>query len=94
MTFKVNEFDQQVQKPKTMGDLMGNFTIGREVTKHEYEFQEICEDLQKDFGKLVWTIPHKKAPYITNHNLLEAGKRARKAGITTVPYLLGIMKRL
>lgn len=94
MTYQINEDDPYANKPKSMQDLMGKFQIGREKTKHEYEYQEICEDLQKDFGKLVWIIPHKNKPWVTEFNLKEAGKIARKNGITTVPYLIGIMKKL
>ena len=77
-----------------MSSLFGELQFGKKETKHEFEFQEICEDLQKDFGKLVWTIPHKKGNWVTNYNLKKAGAIARKAGVTTVPYLIGIMKRL
>ena len=92
MSFQVNEYDQQVNKPKSMSDLMGRFEIGREETKHQYEFQEICEDLQKDFGKQVWVIAHK--PFCTNYKLKEAGRIARQRGITKIGYLIGVMKKL
>lgn len=62
------------------------------TTKHNYEFQEICEDLQKDFGKAVWSLPHK--PYCTEHKLREAGEIARKRKVYTIGYLIGIIKKL
>ena len=89
-----NEFDNNSVETKSISSLFLNYQIGREQTKHEFEFQEVCEDLQKDFGKLVWTIPYKNKPWVTEHNLRKAGEIARKQGITNVPYLIGIMKRL
>ena len=61
-------------------------------TKHDFEFQEVCEDLEKDFGKLVWTLPYKKG--VTEFNLKKAGDIARKRGILKFSYLLGILKKL
>lgn len=61
-------------------------------TKHEYEFQEVCEDLQTDFGKGVWSLPYRKG--VTEYKLAEAGKIARKRGIKTIAYLIGIMNKL
>ena len=89
---KHKEFEPQHNAPKSMATLFDNFQIGRQKTKHEHEYQEICEDLQKDFGKLVWTLPYKKN--VTNYKLKEAGAIARKRGITTIPYLIGVMKKL
>lgn len=62
------------------------------TTKHEHEFQEVCEDLATDFGKGVWALPHK--PGFTEWKLKEAGRIARARGITKIAYLIGIMKRL
>ena len=62
------------------------------VTKHQYEFQEICEALEPTYGKLIWTLPHKKG--VTEYRLREAAKIARKRGNLTYPYLIGIIKRL
>lgn len=61
-------------------------------TKHEYEYQEVCEDLQKDFGKLVWTLPYKKG--VTEFNLKKAGAIARKRKILKFRYLVGILNKL
>lgn len=62
------------------------------TTKHSFEFQEICEDLQTDFGKQVWVLPYKK--FCTEWKLREAGRIARKRGIKKFPYLIGIIKKL
>jgi len=75
-----------------MQSLFANYQLGREQTKHEYEFQEVCEDLAKDFGKLVWTLPYKKN--VTEYKIKEAGRIARARGVKKFPYLMGIIKKL
>lgn len=93
MYHKIDD-ESYTKKPKSMSSLFEKFEIGREQTKHQYEFQEICADLEKDFGKRIWTLPHQNKPYITNHNLRKAGQIARSRNITTINYLIGIMKNL
>lgn len=77
---------------EALNKLMPDFTKIKRTTKHKHEYQEVCEDLQKDFGKLVWTLPYKKG--FTEHKIRTAGQIARSRGITTVPYLVGIIKKL
>ena len=92
MSFKINEFDQQVKKPKAMGDLMSKFSIGREVTKHEYEYQEMASDLETYYGKAIWALFHKKG--FTEYKIKKAHEIAKKRGITKIGYLIGIIKKL
>ena len=61
-------------------------------TKHDFEYQEVCVELEKDFGKLVWTLPFK--PFVKEFKLREAAKIARKRGILKFGYLVGILKKL
>lgn len=61
-------------------------------TKHNYEYQEVCEDLERDFGKLVWTLPWKKG--VTEYKIKRAGEIARKRGILKFGYLVGIINKL
>lgn len=68
-----------------------HFTATR-VTKHEHEFQELCEELEPTYGKIIWTVPYKKG--VTEYKLREAAKIARKRGNLTYPYLMGIIKRM
>jgi len=63
-----------------------------EKTVHEYEYQEVCADLEKDFGKLVWTLPYKKG--VTEFNIKKAGAIARKRGILKFNYLVGVLNKL
>ena len=74
------------------GTLFGNVLTREKTTKHNHEFQEVCEDLQKDFGKLVWTLPYKVG--ITETKLRRAGEIARKRGILKFNYLVGVIKNL
>ena len=62
------------------------------TTKHEFEFQEICEQLEPTYGKIIWTLPHRKG--VTEYKLREAAKIAKKRGKENVPYLMGIIKKL
>lgn len=64
----------------------------KQETKHDFEYQEVCEDLEKDFGRLVWTLPWKEG--VTEYKLREAGKIARKRGILKFNYLVGVINRL
>jgi len=66
--------------------------VNPESSRHEFEFQEICAALEKDFGKLVWTLPHKKG--VTEFKLKEAGRIAKRRGILDFKYLYGILKKL
>ncbi len=90
--FKHKETDAYANKPKTMTALIGNYQLGVKETKHKYEYQEVCSDLEKDFGKLIWTLPHKMG--FTPYKIKEAGRIARERGIKKLPYLVGIIKRL
>lgn len=64
----------------------------RPTTKHHYEFQEVCSELEPVYGKQIWTIPHRKG--ITEKNMREAYAIANRRGIYTFAYFCGILKRL
>jgi len=72
-------------------DLLKN-AVGDKPTKHSYEFQELCTELEPIYGKLVWTLVFRAG--ITEHKLREAHNIAKKRGITTIGYLIGIINRL
>lgn len=88
----IDEYSAYGNTPELMSSLLEKYKVGRQKTKHNYEFQEVCSDLEKDFGKLVWTLPYKKG--VTEHKIKEAGQIARKRGILKFNYLVGILKRL
>lgn len=64
----------------------------RPTTKHQWEYQEVCEQLQPIYGKGVWTIPYMKG--VTEYKLREAAKIAKQRGIYKLAYLIGIIKKL
>ena len=66
--------------------------IANPTTKHEHEFQEVCEELEPVYGKAIWTLPHQVG--VTEHKIREAHKIAVKRGITRYGYLKGVIKRL
>lgn len=76
--------------PKSIKDM--KFSFATVETKHHYQFQEVCADLEKDFGKAVWSLPFKEG--FTEHKLKKAGAIARKRGIHSLAYLIGIVKKL
>lgn len=85
------EFDYSpTVKPKQIGELFKNLPVKK--TKHEYEYQEVCCDIEKDFGRLVWTLPYKVG--VTPYKIKKAAEIARARGIKKYPYLVGIIKRL
>lgn len=61
-------------------------------TKHKHEFQEVCEELEPIYGKLIWTLPHKVG--FTEFKIREAHRIAKERGVTKFAYLYGIMKKL
>jgi hypothetical protein len=85
-----SEYEAYANTPKSMATLFTNREL--QVSNHEYEYQEVCSDLQKDFGKLVWTLPHKEG--ITEYKIRKAGEIARSRGILKFAYLVGIIKKL
>jgi hypothetical protein len=66
--------------------------IAAPTTKHQHEFQEVCEQLEPIYGKVIWTLPH--LPGVNEHKIKEAHKIAVKRGITRYGYLKGIIKKL
>lgn len=64
----------------------------KDESKHAYEFQEICSELESIYGKAVWRIPFQKN--MTEWKMREAHRIATQRGIYTYPYFYGILKRL
>ena len=80
-----------MKKASELFDLRDTFELVKE-TNHEFEYQEVCTELEKDFSKLVWTLPFKKG--YSEFNLKKAAGIARKKGILKFNYLVGILKKL
>ena len=69
-----------------------NFTQENTHSKHEHEYQEVCAELQPIYGKKIWLLPWK--PFCTEYKLRKAHEIAKKRGIQTFAYLVGIIKKL
>ena len=67
-------------------------TLNKKETNHDFQFQEVCTELQPFYGKAIWTLPYKNG--VTEFKIREAHKIAKKRGITKFPYLVGIIKKL
>lgn len=61
-------------------------------TKHKHEYQELCEELEPHYGKLVWTLPFKAG--FTEHKLRKAHEVCQKRKIINYKYLYGVLKKL
>lgn len=61
-------------------------------TKHKFEYQEICEELEPIYGKQIWLAPSKI--YFTEYKLKKAHEICKQRNILTFSYLLGVMKNL
>jgi len=48
--------------------------------------------LEPIYGKIIWNLPYKVG--VTEHKIKEAHEISKKRGITTYPYLLGILRKL
>lgn len=68
------------------------FELPKSKSKHKFEFQEICEELEHIYGKLVWTLPHKVG--FTEYKIRKAHQIATQKKITKINYLIGIIKKL
>lgn len=60
--------------------------------KVDYEFQALGLELEPIYGKLVWTLFHKKN--VTEDVVRRAHEIAKKRNIQKYAYLLGIIKKL
>lgn len=61
-------------------------------TKHKHEYQEICEELAKVYGRQIWTLPSK--PFFTEYKIRKAHEVCLKRNILTFGYLVGVLKKL
>lgn len=66
--------------------------LEKPTSKHTFEYQEVCTELEPLFGKAIWTVPFK--PGVTEYKMREAARIARKRGIYSLGYYLGILKKL
>ncbi len=78
----------------SIDDTKGNQQILFEIkkTKHKFEFQELCEELEPIYGKRIWTLPHKIG--FTEYKIRKAHEIALQRGIKNIQYLIGIIKKL
>ena len=58
--------------------------------KVEYEFQDLCLELQPIYGKVVWSLPYK----YSEAKIRQAAKIAKQNNKQTFAYLVGILKKL
>ena len=61
-------------------------------TKHKFEFQELCSELEPIYGKRIWTVPFIKG--FTEYKIRKANEIAHKANIININYLIGIIKKI
>lgn len=61
-------------------------------SKHEFEFQEVCAELEPIYGKVIWVLPTRA--YATPHKIRQAHEIAKKRGKVAFDYLSGIVKKL
>lgn len=58
----------------------------------DFEFQALGVELEPFYGKAIWPLFYKKG--FTEVKIREAHEIAKKRGITKLPYLIGIIKKL
>jgi hypothetical protein len=64
--------------------------VEKESRKIEYEFQQLGIEMQPMYGKAVWSLFYK----YPLSKIKDADKICRERGITKIPYLIGVIKRL
>jgi len=87
---KHHEFEEQTNGGKDIKTLFEGYVFKK--TKHEYEFQEVCSDLQAIYGKAIWTLPFKEG--VTEFKIRKAHEIAQRKGVKNFAYLYGIIKKL
>lgn len=76
-----------------MQNIFENFKLPeRKNDKIQFEFQELGKELQPIYGKGIWALFYKVG--FTEFKIRKAHEIARKKGINTVGYLIGIIKKL
>lgn len=60
--------------------------------KIEFEFQELCLEMEKIYGKLVWTLPYKRG--FTEKRIRKAHEICKNKGKEGFPYLMGVLNKL
>jgi len=60
--------------------------------KQTFEFQEICSNLQKIYGKGIWGLTKKL--WFSEEKLRQAHKICKEKGITYIGYLIKVIKNL
>ena len=66
--------------------------IFQSTKRQIHEFEDICAENQKYFGKGIWKLPYMTG--VTNEVLRDAISIAKGRGIYKLPYLIGIVKKL
>lgn len=61
-------------------------------TKHKFEYQELCSELEPLYGKRIWTVPSKT--FFTEYKLRKAHEICKQRNVLTFPYLIGVLKKL
>lgn len=86
--------NKKTEKPIEIKDLFNKYDLIRvdKFNKINFEFQQLCLENEKLFGRAIWTLPFQKG--VTDEVLREAVKICEKNGVTTFPYLKGVIKRI
>lgn len=66
--------------------------IEKKESKFSFEFQELCSEIEKYIGKSAWTLPYKVG--FTEYKIRRAFEIAKQKEKVTMPYIIGIIKRL
>lgn len=63
---------------KPLSDSLKDFKVPEPKGKHDFEFQELCSELEKYWGKRVWTLPHRHG--FTENRIRMAARNCWKRG--------------
>lgn len=72
-----------------ISDIIKDYKV--EKTKHKFEFQELCTELEPIYGKAIWSLVYRVG--FTEYEIRRAHKIAQDKGIIKLAYLIGIIKR-
>jgi hypothetical protein len=76
-----------------ISSITSSYELKKPTSKHKHEYQELCTQLEKYFGKLVWTLPHK--PGFTENRIRQAARacwRQKKVGEKYFGYLYKVIQ--
>lgn len=90
--FRIKKMEEPINKLEKVTfpkEFLNRFKVDPKI---KYEYQVLGQELSPIYGKAIWSLFYK--PFVTEYKVRKAHEIARKRGIISYAYLVGIVKRL